>query len=440
MPKQDKTDNHRAHRLHRESRLRSSAERRLQMRQLKDLRKQLFQRIHESRYKEQIELQKELHELESRIDALHGARRRRNPFERDQDFSRYYGRVRRYRFVFLFANLALWTLLFVLSGPANGVKILILFMALLTSASQIFELLFLLGVKNRILNPVESLKAGVAEIMKGNYTVVVDPNSRSEVSALIDAFNAMAHKLYEEEKLKEEYEQNRKLLIANISHDLKTPITSIQGYLEAIGADSVPSPEKLNRALTVIRSNTQYMNRLIDDLFLFSKLDMDKLEFHFAPVGIRGYMADMMEEFRLELEEHDARLTYRDELSADATVRIDAKRIHQVVRNIIGNARKYGPEQGLHIDARLYAAPGLACLDLTNNGPGIAPEHLAKIFDRFYRVDNARTKDTDSTGLGLAIARELVSAHGGQISVRSSDEAGTCFTIALPATEQGATE
>ena len=421
------------HRIHSER-----ARRRRQIRALRVQHKELFQRIHQNHYQEQVELRKKLYELQRDMDALQGNGRHRNPFEADTNFKQYYRRLRYGRVVFLFLNITLWTLLFVLSGPATGLRVVLLVMALLTTVSNVFELLFLLGVKNRILTPVQNLNDGVAEIMKGNYTVVVDPYTHSEVSELIDSFNDMAHKLYEDEQLKGEYEQNRKMLIANISHDLKTPITTIQGYVEAI-RDGV-SPEKLEPALAIIHNNAQYMNRLIDDLFLFSKLDMDKLDFNFAPVNIRAYMADLMEEFRLELSERDVALAYTDGLKADRVLRIDPKRMHQVIRNIIDNAGKHGSTDGLRIAARLYEADGRVCIDLANNGPTIPAEHLARIFERFYRADAARTKDTASTGLGLAIAHELVAAHGGQITVQSSDGAGTCFTIALPTlTQEGET-
>jgi signal transduction histidine kinase len=415
------------------SHLRRSVERRRQINELKEKRKEIFKRIHEYHYNEQNELRKQLADLESTMDALH-QHKRKNLYSRrtHRDFDHYYKHIRYSRIAMLLVTLLLWVLLFILSGPATGFKVVILVLAAITSASNVFELIFLMGVKNRILKPIDNLAKGVAEIMKGNYTVVVDVNTNSEISDLTDAFNDMSNKLYEDEKLNEEYEQNRRLLIANISHDLKTPITSIQGYIEAISDQQGISEEKVGKYLTIINHNAQYMNRLIDDLFLFSKLDMQKLEFNFTLVNARHYMADLMEEFRLELSEKHAVLTYLDELSTDSTARIDPKRLHQVVRNIIDNAKKYGPETGLEIKTRLYTADNSLCLDITNNGPGIPADQLDKIFDRFYRIDTERTKDTASTGLGLAIAKELVVAHGGQITAKSTVNEGTCFTIMLP--------
>ena len=301
----------------------SRAEKNRQLYELREKRREIFQHIHESRYNEQVDMRKQMHDLEAAMEALHGAphggrahrnRTRENPFDRPHNFDQYYKRIRHTRVAFILVNIVLWSLLFILSGPVTVAKVVIVILAVVTTLTNVFELMFLLGVRNRVLNPIDNLKKGVAEIMKGNFTVVVDPHAGSEISGLIDDFNDMAHKLYEDEKLQEEYEQNRKLLVANISHDLKTPITSMQGYIEAIGEQPDMPPEKLEKYLSVIRSNALYMNRLIDDLFLFSKLDMQKLEFDFSDVDIRRYMGDLMEEFRLELRSGRQRLRYIDEL------------------------------------------------------------------------------------------------------------------------------
>jgi len=245
----------------------------------------------------------------------------------------------------------------------------------------------------------------------------------------------MANKLQESEKIKAEYEENRKKLIANISHDLKTPITSIQGYIEAITEGNSMPPEDLSRYLKIIYNNTVYINRLIDDLFLFSKLDMQKLEFQFVNVNVRSFVNDMMEEFKLEFEEKNIRFDYYDRLSEDYSFNVDGKRLNQVFRNIIGNAEKYGLEQNVFIRTELYKFNDFVCIDIKDNGPGIPEDKLIHIFDRFYRIDTERTKDFMSTGLGLAIAKELVEAHRGRITVSSVENEGTCFTVMLPITQ-----
>lgn len=351
---------------------------------------------------------------------------------RKSDLRRYYRHIRFARPVSMTVNLLLWGLLFWLGGASTTFKIVILFFAVTSTLGSIFELSFLLRVKNRILKPVEELEKGVEEIAKGNYNVKVEAKTPNEISTLISAFNGMAQKLREDEQVKMEYEENRKALISNISHDLKTPMTSIEGYVEALLERNDLSEGKKSRYLKIIASNTDYMNRLINDLFLFSRLDMQKLNFHFEKVSIRPFLRDMMEELDLDFEERHISLSYHDELSKDLYASLDTKRFHQIIRNIMDNAVKYGQQEGLAISVMIYRKGDDFYIDISDNGPGISPEKLLHIFERFYRVDSERTKDFSGTGLGLAISKELVEAHGGHIFATSEVGKGTCFTVSIP--------
>jgi signal transduction histidine kinase len=381
---------------------------------------------------EQIELLKNITKIEAELNELH-LKQHVNPFgKEDADFNQYYRHIRFTRPFVLIFNLALWFLLFWFGGVGAGLKIVILLFALMTTFGSIFEMIFMIRIKDRILKPVDNLQKAVNEVAKGNYDVTVAGETTNEIASLIKAFNEMARGLAAAEKIKSEYEENRKALVANISHDLKTPITSIQGYVEAVVGDTGIPREKLDRYLKIIRSNSSYMNSLIDDLFLFSKLDMQKLDFHFETVGIKPFIADMMEEFSLDLGEKNAVFEFTDTLAREYDVKLDAKRFYQIIRNIIDNAVKHGPDTLLKIEAKLYEAGGFICIDITDNGPGIPEESLGHIFDRFYRVGTERTKDLSSTGLGLAIAKELVQAHGGKIAVSAAEGGGSRFTVAIP--------
>jgi len=328
----------------------------------------------------------------------------------------------------LILNLLIWYLVF----RYAGIKEVSIFLAILLTTGGFLEFFFLRKIERRILTPIDTLKSGIEEIAKGNYNVKVESGVHNEISLLIEAFNEMALKLQESERIKTEYEENRRALIANISHDLKTPITSIQGYIEAITEGNIVAPEDVSRYLKIVHNNTIYINKLIDDLFFFSKLDMQKMAFQFVSVNVRDFLQDLMEEFKLELEEKNINFDYHDNLRVDYHFNIDRKRLHQVFRNIIGNAEKYGPEQNLSIRAELYSLNSFVAVTIKDNGPGINEDKLPHIFERFYRIDSERTKDLMSTGLGLAIAKELVEAHGGSISVTSKENEGSCFTVMLP--------
>ncbi len=341
---------------------------------------------------------------------------------------KYHQHIKYTRLFTILIILIIWYVIFRFAG----IKTVSVSFAFLISIGGIIELMFHARLERSFFLPIARLKKGVEEIAMGNYDVRVKLKTGNEIELLADSFNHMAAKLGESDRIKAEYEENRKALIANISHDLKTPMTSIQGYIEAILDVEAMPVESLRKYLKIISSNTAYMNKLIDDLFLFSKLDMQKLELKLESVGIRPYISDLMEEFKYELEERKIEFVYNDRLQADHPVEIDLKRLQQVFRNIIGNAVKYGSDRRLKIIVSLYDKDGYVCADIENNGPAIPEDKLPYIFDRFYRIDTERTKDEMSTGLGLAIAKELVEAHKGKISVSSIEGAGTCFTVHLP--------
>ncbi|MDO4535669.1 MAG: HAMP domain-containing sensor histidine kinase [Clostridium perfringens] len=333
-----------------------------------------------------------------------------------------------FKFVALIVSIIVTALMFI----SIGIQAITIFFAVFFAINEIANIYIYYRLERKIVKPIEKLREGVEKISTGDYSVRVENNSFNEIGILTRAFNDMASKLEEGEKLKIEYEENRKNLIANISHDLKTPITSINGYIEFIVDGKIESKEKVNGYLKTIQSNIGYMNRLIDDLFLFSQLDVQKLDFSFNKTNMRMYMIDVIEEFTFILGEENIGFKYIDNLKEDLFVNIDGKRIYRTIRNIIGNAIKYGTTENLSIGVTLYNSNDFIFIDIMDNGPGIEKEHLKHVFERFYRIDKERTKDLLSTGLGLAIAKEIVEAHGGDITVESELNEGTTFTISLP--------
>jgi signal transduction histidine kinase len=381
----------------------------------KELRSEMIKE-HGRNHQEIHRLQAEFHK---KINALHRERRGLQWYQRHNKHS--------HIFIIVF-NLLIWFLIF----EYFGLKTVAVGFAVIFSIGGAIQILFNIRLEKSIFIPISQLKEGVDEISKGNYDVNIKCSDTNEISTLVDSFNDMAKKLSEGEKLKAVYEENRKSLIANISHDLKTPITSIQGYIETMADREDIPQETINKYHQIIYSNAAYMNKLIDDLFLFSKLDMQKLELQLENISIRAFMNDLMEEFKFELEDRQIQFDYIDEMSRELKVNIDRKRIQQIFSNIIGNAVKYGFQGKTIIRVKLYEKDELLYIDVFNNGPEIPEDKLPYIFDRFYRVDYARTKNLMSTGLGLAIAKELAEAHGGKITADNIENEGTCFTIKLP--------
>ncbi|MBP2643006.1 MAG: integral rane sensor signal transduction histidine kinase [Firmicutes bacterium] len=303
----------------------------------------------------------------------------------------------------------------------------------LFAAKEVVHYFLMLRLEKRIFTPMIELKKGLDEVAKKNYAYKVENTSFNDLSFLIDAFNEMTEKLYESEMVQAEYEENRKALVTNISHDLKTPITAILGYVEALLESGGNIDDAKRKYLKIIQHNTVYVNKLIDDLFLFAKLDMQKLEFHFQYIAIKAFMDDLMEEYRLDLAERNVNFCYQTQIDDTVEVALDGKRFQQALHNIITNAVQYGPETDLAIQVTLYSKNQKVGIDIQDNGPGIAEEKIPFLFDRFYRLASERPKEVEGTGLGLAIARELIEAHEGRISVRSKQGEGSCFTIMIPA-------
>lgn len=313
-----------------------------------------------------------------------------------------------------------------------GVQAITIFFVAIFIIKEIIHVYITMRMEKRIMKPIEKLKDGVEQIAKGNYDIRIENDIHNEIGILIHDFNKMAETLSQAEKVKQEYEENRKALIANISHDLKTPITSINGYIEALVDGVVTDSDKVNSYLKVIHNNTTYMNNLIDDLFLFSKLDMQKLDFNFEKVKIKPFMADLMEEFNFVLKEKDIKFIFEDKILEELEVSIDGKRIYQVIRNVIGNAIRYGNHKEPIIKVELYNDDIYVNIAVKDNGPGIPEDKLPYIFNRFYRIDAERTKNFMSTGLGLSIAKEMIEAHCGKIYATSNIGSGSTFIIQIP--------
>lgn len=344
------------------------------------------------------------------------------------EFLRHYKYFRYLRPAALLFNIIVLYLLFDWVG-LKGVGILFAALLIMKEIGQFF---FLLRLERRIFQPMEKLRQGLDAVASGNYDIKVENDRPSDLGFLIASFNEMTAKLSKSEQLQAEYESNRKALIANISHDLKTPITTIQGYVEALLDGAASSSESRTKYLQTIHQNTIFVNKLIDDLFLFAKLDMQKLEFDFEKIAIKPYMADLMEEYCFDLRERGVRIDFEDRLPDNPLVYLDGKRFHQAFNNLISNAVQHGLETGLAIQVALSLQDATIRIDIADNGSGIPAEKLPYIFDRFYRIETERPKNIANTGLGLAITKELIEAHNGKITAMSVVNQGTCFTILLP--------
>lgn len=291
-------------------------------------------------------------------------------------------------------------------------------------------------VSKSILKPVDKLRNAAGEISEGNLNFKIETKKKDELGQLLQAFEIMRRKLKESTDLQIQYEENRKELIANISHDLKTPITAIKGYVEGIRDGVANSPEKMDRYTLTIYTRANDMDHMIDELFLYSKLDLKRLPFHFEEIDLRNYLLDYIEELRLDLTKENITISLHDMEDELYKVVVDREKLKRVFTNIINNSLKYMEKNKKRIDIILQEEEEKVMVRIQDNGPGIEPDALTLLFDRFYRVDPSRNTETGGSGLGLAIAKRIVEEHGGKIWAESERGEGTSIFFTLNKSEE----
>ncbi len=321
--------------------------------------------------------------------------------------------------VIIIIILFLLAMLHIIKSPISIYILLAIFIFLLVR--ELATLLFVYRMHKNIIRPLESLQRGVEEVTGGNYGYTIDGEDKTSLAPLITSFNQMSCQLKEVQDTNEKYELNRKKLLAGISHDLKTPITSILGYIEGINEGVANSPEKMNMYMDIIYKNAKYTNTLIDDLFLFSKLDINQMKYQLQKINVKDYFDDIFIEKKIDFEEKGNKVEYFSSVDADMEMCIDPKMVYRVVSNLISNAIKYNDKEQVVLKCRLEKIDGEDGIKVTvrDNGMGIEEKEINHIFDVFYRVDKARNKDIGGSGLGLAISEQLVEAHDGSITARS---------------------
>lgn len=283
----------------------------------------------------------------------------------------------------------------------------------------------------KILLPITHLSKASDNIKNGDLNFEIFTEGDDELRKLCCDFEEMRIKLKDSVNLKLKYENNRKMLISSISHDLRTPITSIQGYVQGILDGVANTPEKLNHYLNTISNKSKKVDFMIDNLLLYSKLDMNQIPFKFEKTDIVEYFNYYIEETKIDLKNHGIRLDFKNYIQSPSYVMIDRERFMHVIFNIVGNSIKYmDKEKGL-ISILLNGLAKSITIKITDNGPGISSNDIKKIFYRFYRSDYARNS-AGGSGLGLAIAKQIVEGHGGTIWASSRQFIGTSIIISLP--------
>ncbi|SFT79711.1 HAMP domain-containing protein [Selenomonas sp. GACV-9] len=283
----------------------------------------------------------------------------------------------------------------------------------------------------KIIRPLDALQAGARSVENGDLSVRICTDGDEEFQSLCGHFNAMAMRLQASRQSRETAENDRRMLLAGISHDLRTPLTVIRGYIEGLRDGVAVTPEMQQRYLQKIHERTVQIESLVDRLFLFSKMNLGEYPFSFQVIGLSAWLQEVARRWQQTAgaERMDIRLVLPEQAER-LRIRIDRVEMERVLDNLLSNARKYHGAGRLAVEIALREQRKEIWLQVTDNGPGVAAEELPRIFLEFYRGDQARTATAKGSGLGLAIAAKVVQAHGGRIW--AENHGGLRVIVALP--------
>ena len=280
--------------------------------------------------------------------------------------------------------------------------------------------------------PIQKLKKATQNIRDGNLDFVVEAESGiSELNELCADFEEMRKRLKDSQEEKVSFDSENNELIRNISHDLKTPITAVKGYCEGIMDGVADTPEKMEKYIRTIYNKTNEMDRLINELTYYSKIDTNRMPYTFTKISVKEYFEDCREELELELERERVKFIYNDKLKENALIIADAEQLRRAIHNIINNSVKYMDKPERIIEMRLSDAGDFIQVDIEDNGKGIAKKDQAKVFDRFYRTDASRNSTRGGSGIGLSIVRKILEDHGGKVWAGGEEGKGTIMSFIL---------
>ncbi len=301
----------------------------------------------------------------------------------------------------------------------------IVLVLILTAAGLIF------WIYKSIMRPLGKMQVAARNIKEGNLEFELKAESDDELGQLSRSLEDMRKRLKDNAEEKLTYDKESKELISNISHDLKTPVTTIKGYAEGIIDGVADTPEKLDKYVRTIYNKANEMDLLINELTLYSKIDTNRIPYNFSILSVNDYFNDCSEELSLELEAKNVQFGYFNYVDPEVRVIADAEQIRRVIHNIINNSVKYMDKKRGKINLRVKDVGDFIQVELEDNGKGIAAKDLPNIFDRFYRTDASRNSSKGGSGIGLSIVKKIIEEHGGKIWATSRENTGTTMYFVL---------
>lgn len=287
------------------------------------------------------------------------------------------------------------------------------------------------GIQKGIFTPINQLNTAMQNIAEGNLEYMLTTEEKGEIGELYRNYEDMRLRLKESLDEKFEHEQKNKELVSNISHDLKTPITSIKGYVEGIMDGVADTPEKMNKYIRTIYDKANDMDRLINELTTYSGIDNNRIPYAFRRINVADYFRDCVEEVGLDLESKNIQLNYDALIEPSTQIIADPEQLKRVINNIISNSVKYMNKEKGVIDIRILDEVDSIRVEIEDNGMGVAAKDLPNIFERFYRTDASRNSSKGGSGIGLSIVKKIIEDHGGYIWATSKENEGTCMHFVI---------
>ena len=317
-------------------------------------------------------------------------------------------------------------------SSSSQVKLMAKDMILTATIILVFTALSVgLWIYRSIAVPLVKLKKATKNIKEGNLDFVLEVEGNDEFSQLCQDFEEMRKRLKESTEEKILMDKENKELISNISHDLKTPITAVKGYVEGIMDGVADTPEKMDRYVRTIYNKTNEMDHLINELTFYSKIDTNRIPYTFSKLNVEDYFSDCAEELGLEMETRGIELVYANYVEKGVQVIADGEQIRRVIHNIVSNAIKYMEKPKGIIQLRVKDVGDFIQVEIEDNGKGIAAKDLPYIFDRFYRTDVSRNSSKGGSGIGLSIVKKIMEDHGGKVWATSRLGIGTIMYFVL---------
>lgn len=295
-------------------------------------------------------------------------------------------------------------------------------------------------IQRGILRPLEKMRIATQCIKEGNLDYEITAETNDEMGQLCKDFDEMRLRLKRNEEEKYELDEEKKVLISNITHDLKTPITAIKGYAEGLLDGVADTKEKQDKYLKTIYNKASELNILINELTVYSNVDRQRMPYNFQKLSVVELFDDCAEDLELELDSKNIEFGYHNYVEKDVEIIGDPEQIGRVIHNIVNNSVKYMDKEKQHINLRIKDVGDFVQIEIEDNGKGIRSKDLPFIFDRFYRTDASRNSATGGSGIGLSIVKKITEDHGGKIWATSKDEVGTVIYFVIKKSQGGAHE